>query len=215
MIDVAQQISAVRRQVGTRVLEAGEARIVTVGQTYDTGPEDLWDAVTNAERLPRWFLPVTGELRPGGRYHLKDNASGTVERCDPPTGFFATWEFADQVSWIDVRILPAPEGRARLEFDHIAPVNDHWDQFGPGAVGVGWDLALMGLTLHLGGAAQRKEDEVNAWYGSDEGRLFMLSSNERWYEANVASGEAEGAARAMADRAGAAYTAPPEPSPGS
>jgi uncharacterized protein YndB with AHSA1/START domain len=215
MVDVAQQISAVRRQVGKRVIEAGEARIVTVGQSYDTDPEDLWDAVTNAERLPRWFLPVTGELRLGGRYQLEGNAGGTVEKCDPPKSFFATWEWGGEISWIDVRILPEPGGKARLEFDHIAHVDDErWAEFGPGAVGIGWDLALHGLALHLAGAPDVNQEEVMAWYGTDEGRVFMTSSNERWYEANVASGEDEAAARASADRVIAAYTAPPESPPG-
>jgi uncharacterized protein YndB with AHSA1/START domain len=217
MIDVAQQISAVRRQVGARVLEAGEARIVSVSQSYDTDPEDLWDAVTNAERLPRWFLPVSGELRLGGRYHLEGNASGTVERCDPPKSFFATWEYDGGISWIDVRIVPEPDGRARLELEHIARAEEKiWDEFGPGATGVGWDMTLMGLSLHLADAPTRSPDEVTAWYGSEEGSLFMMSSSERWYEANVASGTSEETARLMAERTTAAYTAPPEePSPGS
>lgn len=93
MIDVTQQISAVRRQVGTRVLEAGEARTVTVSQTYNAAIDDVWDACTNPERIPRWFLPITGELRVGGRYQLEGNAGGTIESCDPPTSLGATWEF--------------------------------------------------------------------------------------------------------------------------
>ena len=52
MIDVTQQINAVRRRVGTRVLEAGEARTVTISQTYRAAIEDVWDACTNAERIP-------------------------------------------------------------------------------------------------------------------------------------------------------------------
>ncbi|HEX2132530.1 MAG TPA: SRPBCC family protein [Actinophytocola sp.] len=216
MIDVTQQISSVRREVGSRVLDAGEARIVTVSQTYDTGPDDLWDAVTNAERLPRWFLPVSGELRLGGRYQLEGNAGGTVERCDPPKSFFATWEFGGDVSWIDVRVLPEPDGGARLELEHIAHVDDdRWAEFGPGAVGVGWDGALLGLAKHLAGAPALDPDEVMAWQASEEARVFMTSSSERWYEAHVASGADPAAAREAADRTIAAYTAAPEPPPGS
>src|SRR5690242_10613831 len=74
MIDVAEQISAVRREVGGRVLEAGEARVVTLSRTYSTELSDLWDACTNPERIPRWFLPVAGELHEGGRYQLEGNA---------------------------------------------------------------------------------------------------------------------------------------------
>src|SRR6266513_248978 len=105
MIDVTQQIYAVRRRVGTRVLEAGEARVVTISQAYRADLEDVWDACTNPERIPRWFLPVSGELKLGGRYQLEGNAGGTVERCEPPHGFAATWEYGGEVSWIEVRSL--------------------------------------------------------------------------------------------------------------
>src|SRR4028119_1712072 len=86
MTDVAAQINAVRRHVGNRVLEAGEARTLTISQTYDASVEDLWDACTNAERIPRWFLPVTGDLEVGGRYQLEGNAGGEVVGCDPAAG---------------------------------------------------------------------------------------------------------------------------------
>jgi len=88
---VTQQINAVRRQIGTRVLEAGEARIMTVSQTYDADIDDVWDACTNAERIPRWFLPVTGDLRLNGRYQIEamraERSSGaTRRRVSPPPG---------------------------------------------------------------------------------------------------------------------------------
>ena len=41
MIDVIQQINSVRRQVGKRMLEAGEARSVTISQTYAATTDDL------------------------------------------------------------------------------------------------------------------------------------------------------------------------------
>ena len=152
MIDVTQQINAVRRKVGTRVLEAGEARTVTISRTYSAAIEDLWDACTNAERIPRWFLPVSGDLRPGGHYQLEGNAGGTIERCDPPKSFFATWEFGGEVSWIEVRLTAETAGGTRLEIEHIAHVGDErWAEFGPGAVGIGWDMVIMGLSLYLSG----------------------------------------------------------------
>ena len=100
MVDVNHQISAVRRTVGTRVLEAGEAQLVALSQSYPTGAEDLWDACTNIERLPRWFLPITGDLKVGGQYQLEGNANGTILTCDPPREFTATWEYGGNVSWI-------------------------------------------------------------------------------------------------------------------
>src|SRR5499427_8957987 len=122
MIDVTQQINAVRREVGTRVLEAGEARTVTISRTYSAAIEDLWDACTNAERIPRWFLPVSGDLRPGGHYQLEGNAGGTIERCDPPKSFFATWEYGGEVSWIELRLTTAEDERTRFELEPIAHV---------------------------------------------------------------------------------------------
>ena len=78
MIDVDHQINAVRRTVGDRTLEAGEARVVTISQSYATDAADLWDACTNIDRIPRWFLPITGDLRVGGHYALEGNANGTI-----------------------------------------------------------------------------------------------------------------------------------------
>jgi uncharacterized protein YndB with AHSA1/START domain len=212
MIDVDHRINAVRRTVGTTTLEAGEARMVTVSQTYATDLDDLWDACTSAERIPRWFLPVTGELAVGGRYQLEGNAGGEVLSCDPPKSFSATWEFGGDVSWITVRLVPESPDETRFELEHVARVDQEiWEQFGPGAVGIGWDLGFIGLFLHLeGGGATVDPAEVAAWTVSDEGRDFMRQSCDRWYEADVAAGADPEAARAAADRTIAAYTAVPD-----
>ncbi|MGP4109952.1 SRPBCC family protein [Streptomyces sp. 4N509B] len=215
-IDVTTQINAVRREVGRRALQAGEARVVTLSQPYEAPVEDVWDACTNPERIPRWFLPVSGELRLGGRYQLEGNAGGTVESCDPPHGFAATWEFDDNVSGIALRLGPAElaGGRAGtlLRLEHVGPDDDaHWSQFGPGAVGVGWDLTLMGLALHLSSPARAVDPEESAaWLSSDDGVRFVALSSELWCDANVAAGEDQATAQAMADRTTVAYTAPPE-----
>jgi uncharacterized protein YndB with AHSA1/START domain len=206
MIDVSHQINEVRRQVGDRVLEAGKARVMTLSQTYPGSLEDVWDACTNPERIPRWFLPVTGDLRVGGRYQLEGNAGGTIERCEPPNSFAATWEMGGQVSWIEVRLSQEAEGRIRLELEHLAHVPDEfWAQFGPGAVGIGWDLTLMGLAQHLTGAAQVTPDKSAAWLASAEARRFMEISNEQWRLASIAAGTPDAEADAAAQRCLAFY----------
>jgi uncharacterized protein YndB with AHSA1/START domain len=211
MIDVTQQINAVRRTVGSRVLEAGEARTVTISQTYDATVEDVWDACTDPERIARWFLPVSGDLRLGGRFQIEGNAGGTIERCDPPKGYATTWEFGEMTSWLEVRLSPEPDGGTRFELEHTAHVDEHWGEFGPGAVGIGWDSAVVGLYLHLSSGEAIGPAAGAAWAASEEGRRFMTLSGERWYEADVAAGADEAAARAAADRTIAAYTAaPPE-----
>jgi uncharacterized protein YndB with AHSA1/START domain len=211
MIDVVHQINAVQRRVGSRTLAAGEARVVTISQTYRASLDDVWDACTNAERIPRWFLPISGELRLGGRYQLEGNAGGTVERCEPPRSFAATWEFAGEVSWIEVRLTAESDERTRFELEHIAHVDDQrWAEFGPGAVGVGWDMGLVGLALHLSsGAAVTAEGA--AWAVSESGRQFATLSSERWCAASVAAGTPEADAQAAALRTTAFYTGIPEP----
>jgi len=207
MIDVVHEINEVTRRVGARTLAAGEARTTSITRVYDAPVEDLWDACTNRERIPRWFLPVSGDLRLGGRYQLEGNAGGTIERCDPPNGFAATWEYGEEVAWIEVRLSPDGDGRTRFELDHIALITDErWIEFGPGATGVGWDLGLTGLLLHLRSGQAVDPAEVAAWSASADGREFITRSSEAWRDASIAAGTDPEAAEAAAARTTAAYT---------
>ena len=205
MIDVTHQINAVRRRVGSRTLEAGEARVVTIGQNYDTDADDLWDACTNIERIPRWFLPITGDLEVGGRYQLDGNAHGTILTCDPPREFTATWEFGDGVSWIELRITGEGPHRSRFELAHISHVDDHWEQFGPGAVGIGWDMILLGLGLHVETGVSMTPEAAAQWTTSPEGVAFMTATSEHWQQVSVAAGTDPEEAAAAASRCLAAY----------
>jgi uncharacterized protein YndB with AHSA1/START domain len=213
MIDVTQQINAVRRTIGTRMLEAGEARVLTISQTYAAPLADVWDACTNPERIPRWFLPVSGDLRPGGRYQITGNASGTIERCDPPTSFSATWEYGSEVSWIELRLTAEDDERTRFELEHVAHVDDErWAQFGPGAVGIGWDLAVMGFELHIASGGEAVDPEaVAVWMASDAGRDFVAQASRAWRDASVAAGTDPAAADAAEAGSTAFYTAAPPP----
>lgn len=211
MIDVIHEISSVRRQVGTRTLEAGEARTVTITRVYDAPLDDVWDACTNPARIPRWFLPVSGDLRIGGRFQLEGNASGTIERCDPPHGFDATWEYGGEISWIELRLSAESDTTTRFALEHVAHVDDErWAEFGPGAVGVGWDLGLMGLGQHLASGGEPVDPAAfAAWSTSDDGRRFMTLASEHWAEASIAAGTVEADARAAAQRTTAFYTGVP------
>jgi hypothetical protein len=111
-----------------------------------------------------------------------------------------TWEFGGQVSWVNVGLTPDGEA-TRLELEHIAQIADpdeFWDRFGPGAVGVGWDLSLMGLALHLASRATIDPAEVAAWSASDEGKAFAAQSSDSWRRASIAYGTEQAAADAAA-----------------
>ncbi|WP_454648476.1 SRPBCC family protein [Bradyrhizobium liaoningense] len=203
-IDVARVLGLVTRSVTNFEKDGKPASAVTLTRLYDTGLDDLWDAVTSRERIPRWFAPVEGDLRLGGRYQVKGNAGGTITACTPPTHFAATWEFGGATSWIDVR-LTAERSRARLTLEHTAIIEDHWNQFGPGAVGIGWDLALAGLERHLATGASVDHETAEAWMVSSEGRDFMTASGEYWRAAHVASGVDPDTAKQRSDRTIAFY----------
>ncbi|WKG03436.1 SRPBCC family protein [Mycolicibacterium sp. HK-90] len=210
MIDVQHQLNAVRRSVGSKTFQAREARVVTVSQTYDTDAADLWDACTSIERIPRWFLPISGDLQLGGRFQLEGNASGEVLSCDPPRSFTTTWEAMGATSWVEVTITAESENTATFTLDHIMHADDHdefWLQFGPGAVGVGWDSALLGLASYFSAGDGITPEEGAAWAASPEGHSFMRSASELWYQADLANGEDPAQARAAADRTSEAYTA--------
>ena len=198
-IDIARVLGLVTRSVRPFEKDGKPASAVTLSRLYDTDVDDLWDALTSAERIPRWFLPVEGEMQLGGRYQLKGNAGGTITACTPPTHFASTWEFGSAVSWIDVS-LAAERGKARLTLEHTAILEDHWKQFGPGAVGIGWDLALVGLARHLASGEPVDRATAMAWMGSPNGKAFMSRSGEYWRAAHVESGEDPASAKERSDR---------------
>jgi uncharacterized protein YndB with AHSA1/START domain len=206
-IDIAGQVGAITREVRSGERDGRPTRTVVAGRSYATTVEDLWDALTNAERIPRWFLPVSGELRLGGRYQLEGNAGGEITACEPPRHLAVTWEFGGDVSWVDVTLTPDGAGSTRLELEHTAHPGDHWEQFGPGAVGIGWDLTLLGLDQHLLSGMAQDPAESAAWAASPDGVAFMRLSSDGWCDADIAGGTAPAIARPAAERTIAAYTA--------
>ena len=80
--DFESHLGAVERSVSSLERDGLPAGAVTLSRSYATTVEDLWDAVTNGERIPRWFLPISGELELGGRYQLEGNAGGVITACN-------------------------------------------------------------------------------------------------------------------------------------
>ena len=202
MIDIVNEIAAVQREVGEGRIAAGVGRTVRLRRTYDAPIDEVWDAVTNPDRISRWFLPISGDIRLGGHYQLEGNAGGEILVCEAPQRFRVTWVFGEpasesDISEVEVRLSSARDGTL-LELEHTAIVPDErWDEYGPGAVGVGWDGAVLGLTLHLRGGSV---DDPIAWQVSAEGRDFFTRSSVSWGAANSAAGATpEAVARGVAN----------------
>jgi uncharacterized protein YndB with AHSA1/START domain len=216
MIDVVNELDRIRRDVGTAQLPPGEARVVRLERTYDAAIDDVWDALTNPERVGRWFMPVTGDFRIGGSYQLQGNAGGKIVECDRPNLFRITWIYgpdADpQGSEVEVRLASAGGEVTRLELIHTAVVpEEFWGVYGPGAVGVGWDGALLGLALHLLGGTV---GDPTAWQLSDEGKAWSTGSSERWGAVSRAAGEDADTVASMIANTTSFYTGDPIPGTG-
>ena len=207
-LDVETHLGAVDRIVSSPVRDGQPARAVTLCRTYATAVDDLWDALTNGDRIPRWFMPVSGDLEPGGRYQLEGNAGGVITACEPPSRVAVTWEFGGDVSWVEVGVADEGAGRVRLTLTHTALLSEHWERYGPGAVGVGWEMGLLGLARHIARPDGPKLDAVE-FAASRDGKALLVGSSERWGEAAVGSGEDAEAARAAARRTAAFYTGEP------
>lgn len=207
--DMAGYLGAVDRSVSSLERDGKPARAVTLSRRYETTVEDLWDALTNPERLPRWLVPVAGDLRQGGRYQLEGNAGGIITACAAPMSLDLTWEFGGDTSWVEVRLTPEGPERTRLTLVHIAQVSEDWARYGPGAGGVGWDLGLAGLAVHLADPSTRFDEE--GFSTSPDGRAFIAGSGDAWGDADIASGAEPSEARGSARRTIAFYTGSTQP----
>lgn len=206
MTDAEKVTSTISRNLSTRTEDGQELHVVTLSQDYPTTIDDLWDACTSAERLPRWFLPVSGDLRLGGRYQFEGNAGGVIEACEKPHRVSATWEIFGAVSWVTLNLFSTPDGSSRLELVHTQPTSDHWNTFGPGAVGIGWELGLLGLARHIETGDSLDPVAWQEWTVSPEGIAFITTSSEGWTKAAVASGAEPDWAREAGARTLAFYT---------
>ena len=200
----------VERRVVSMDWQGKPARAVVSHRNYATNIEDLWDAIVTPERLESWFLPITGDLREGGHYQLKGNAGGKIIQCDAPTLLAITWELNGGIGWLNVKLSVVETELTRLTLEHIAHEEADflafWDQFGPGALGVGWDLGVYGLTEHLAAESESLARDEEAWMKTEEGRDFVSASSDAWVAVAVAFGTDAQMARDAGERTVAFYT---------
>lgn len=207
-LDARNHLVAVERSVSYLERDGKSASSVILSRSYATTIGDLWDALTNGERIPRWFLPISGELELRGRFQFEGNAGGTITACERQSRLAVTWEFGPSVTWVEARVSADEAGRARLTLTHTAHLSEHWDQYGPGATGVGWEMGLLGLALHIDRPDEPKPD-ASTFHTTPDGKVLLAGSSEAWGEASIASGTEPGAARAAARNTTAFYTGEP------
>jgi uncharacterized protein YndB with AHSA1/START domain len=75
--------------------------VVRIEDRYDTAIDDLWAAITEPDRLARWYGKVEGDLRLGGAFRVYLEAddiesTGRVEACEPPRRLLVTNRETDE-----------------------------------------------------------------------------------------------------------------------
>jgi uncharacterized protein YndB with AHSA1/START domain len=203
MIDIATQLKAIHREVAQRPTDSGEGVSVLVRRSYDAPIEDVWNAITDPDRMKRWFLPVSGDLRVGGTFQLEGNAGGEILRCEPPRLLEVT--FGGPTSLVALRLSPDGDSDTVLELEHTVPIEMAGSGAGALYVGPGWDGALMALDLFLHGEVSA--DPVAA-ASSPEGQRFSEQSVHAWTAVVESSGTATTDEIAAATEASLAQFAP-------
>jgi len=205
MIDIASQLNAIHRQVEQQLPADGSGERVSVllRRGYDAPIDDVWEAVTQPDRIKRWLMPISGELHVGGSFQLEGNAGGEILTCEPPRLLKVT--FGAPTSIVEVRLTPDGDGDTVLELEHTVPIEIAQSGAGALYVGPGWDGALLGLGLFLRGEAVG--DPVAA-ANSPEAQEFSKQSVHAWADVVKDSGTATAEQLAGATEVSLAQFAP-------
>ena len=152
---------------------ADGAGVVRIEDRYDTDIDDLWSAVTEPERLVRWWGRVDGDLRPGGEIRLFVesaglDSTGRVEACEPPRRFRVTSRESDE-SWAGsspdapppfdsvTEVTLTPDGDQTILVIEISGLPLEKIAF----YGAGWQMHAENLAAYLAG--QERGDEEARW----------------------------------------------------
>ncbi len=107
-----------RRRIAT-----GEARVAVFNRTYYAPIDDVWDACTNPERLRRWYVPVQGDLRVGGRFEQAMMGSGKILECDAPHRLRVS--LGDGLDELVLTLSTSDGGSTALELQHATTLSEH------------------------------------------------------------------------------------------
>jgi uncharacterized protein YndB with AHSA1/START domain len=200
--DLLEELAATAREVARRGTGGDELIAVSLRREYPAEVEDVWEAVTDPQRLARWFAPVSGEFREGGAFKVDGNAEGQILECLPPSALAVTW--GGPASIIRVRLTATGEVTT-LELQHTVPAAFAGSGAGALYVGPGWDVALLGLGLWLRGELV---DDPAVWEASPEVLHVNARSIEAWVATVTASGTATAEEVAAATAAARAQFTP-------
>ena len=149
------------RILGSLRTADGES-IVRIEDRFDTDIDDVWSALTDPDRLARWYGEVEGDLRLGGEYRARLHASGwegtgRVEACEPPRRLLLVTEGPGEAGRGEIEVTLTGDG------DQTVVV---WEERGMplkliAAYGAGIQIHVEDLGDHVSGRERR--DAETRW----------------------------------------------------
>lgn len=134
--------------------------VVRIEDRYDTDIDDLWSAITDPDRLARWFGHAEGDLSLGGEFRLTLEEAGErigrVLECEPPRRLRVTMRETDESYRKGVGVPPFDAGvEATLDADGDQTVLVVEVKGMPldkiAFFGAGWQIHAENLAAYLAG----------------------------------------------------------------
>ena len=156
------------RALGT-LASADGSGVVRMEERLDADVDEVWSALTEPERLARWYGEVEGELRAGGTFRAHLHASGwegtsRIEECEPPRRFVVVGKDPDEPNEhsTEVTVTRAGDQTVLVVEQHGLPLELLW------AYGAGLQIHVEDLAAHIAGRgrvdARTRFDELMPAY---------------------------------------------------
>ncbi len=129
----------------------GGEGIVRMKSRYETDIDELWSALTDPERLARWYGNVEGDLRVGGEFTATVfgsgwDGAGRIDECDPPRRLRVTMSEEEGPEHVTTAELVADGDHTTLLLEVRGVALDM-----AYAYGAGWQAHVESLGAYLAG----------------------------------------------------------------
>ena len=153
------------------ITRTGDDAEVVFDRVYDTDAADLWETLTDPERLALWFARVDGDLREGGRFtiHFDDDdvPECRITSCDAPRAYRWEWSRATHTSLVTVAVEPDGDS-ARQHLTHT-----RLSSSSAAGYAAGWDVYLRRLDELVAGR-EVQDTWSEDWGSAHEGYAAQL-----------------------------------------
>ena len=141
-----EQTRANTRITGTLQSVDGKG-VVRMEGSYHTDIDDLWSALTDAQRLARWIAEVEGDLRLGGAFQATFTSGwegpGRVDACNPPRHLLVTMSPGGEEETVIEAVLVTDGDQTTLVVEERGIPLDEL-----AAHGAGWQAHLEDLAAY-------------------------------------------------------------------